>query len=443
MIRIAAFRRVVGAGIALALGAAVGHGAEVSAAQLQEVLEQNRRLQEQVRAQQKTIDDLNAKVNDVVKASERHERDLRRLEGQPGGAAPASAGARDHQVRIAAEAGLAFFKTGSEGQFPKGEFRVDDPVITLEAPVMKDVYLFTELKLLTRETNVEDFQLGELYVEFEDVLGRWGRPGLLSFRAGRVNVPFGEEYLVRSPVTNPLISHSLSDIWGCDEGLEIYGRVGPLRYVLAVQNGGASRLRDFNADKSIAARVSWEPAAWLHVSASAMRTGELASIADNVSEIWFANGFFRAIGPIARTGAFWANLYEGDARVRWKTGHLSLALGQARYDDSDKLADNARRIRYGFIEAVQSLAAGWYGAARYSELRAGRGYPLAGWGPLGTFFFRPSLTEELHRLSVGLGYRFGPPLVWKIEYARERGRMTNGVRRENEDFFGSEIGMKF
>jgi hypothetical protein len=436
MVRIAAFRRLVGAVIALALSAATGRGAEVSAAQLQEVLEQNRRLQEQVRAQQKTIDEL-------LKASERHERDLRRLEGQPGGAAPASGSARDQQVRIAAEAGLAFFKTGSEGQFPKSEFRIDDPVITLEAPVMKDVYFFTELKLLTRETNEEDFQLGEIYVDFEDVLGRWGHPGLLSFRAGRVNVPFGEEYLVRSPVSNPLISHSLSDIWGCDEGLEIYGRVGPVRYVVAVQNGGVSRLRDFNADKSVAARVSWEPATWLHVSGSAMRTGELASVADELSELWFANGFFRAIGPTSRTGAFWVNLGELDARARWKTGHLSLALGQARYDDSDALVDNARRIRYGYIEAVQTIVEGLYGAVRYSELRVARGYPMAGWGSLGTFFFRPSLTEELNRLSIGLGYRFGPPLVWKIEYARERGRMTNGARRENEDFFGSEIGMKF
>ena len=40
MVRIAVFRRVVGAGLALALGAAMGRGAEVTAAQLQEVLEQ-------------------------------------------------------------------------------------------------------------------------------------------------------------------------------------------------------------------------------------------------------------------------------------------------------------------------------------------------------------------------------------------------------------------
>jgi hypothetical protein len=236
--------------------------AEVNAAQVQELLEQNRRLQEQVRAQQKTIDGL-------LKASERHERELRGLAERvesPVSGAPART-SREHEVRVTAEAGIAFFKAGSEGQFPKSEFRVDDPVIAIEAPVRKNVYFFTELKLLTRETNSESFQLGELYVDFEDVSAAWGRPGLLNVRAGRLNIPFGEEYLVRTPVANPLISHSLADIWGVDEGVEIYGRIGPAQYVVAVQNGGVSRLRDFNADKSVTARVSWAPARWLRVTA--------------------------------------------------------------------------------------------------------------------------------------------------------------------------------
>src|SRR4051812_37189964 len=309
--------RFVGVRAALTLFATACTAAEVSSAQLQEVLEQQRRLQEQVRAQQQTIDSLNSKMADVLRASERHERELRGLSERVDAAPTASAGMRsanrDSEVRVSGEAGIAFFNTGNEGQFPKAEFRVDDPIIAVEAPVRKNVYFFVELRLLTRETNVDSFQLGETYVEFENVSGLWGQPGWLNIRAGRVQIPFGEEYFRRSPVTNPLISHSLSDIWGIDEGVEAYGKLGPIQYFLAVQNGGASRLRDFNADKSVTARISWEPARWLHVSGSAMRTGELASVADNLSEVWFANSFFRAIGPLARTGAYWANLYEADA----------------------------------------------------------------------------------------------------------------------------------
>ena len=421
--------------------------AQASDPALREIVEQNRLLVEQVKAQQRTIDALAAKVTDLQKTGDRHDEQLRslrdgRAEADPGrGAAPERD--RSHEVRVSGEAGVAFFQTGGAGSFPKAEFRADDPVISLEAPVRKNVYFYTELKLLTRETNVENFQLGEMYVDFENVSAAWGQPGLLAVRAGRINIPFGEEYQMRGPLANPLISHSLSDIWGCDEGSEIYGRVGPFSYVMAVQNGGVSRLRDFNADKALVARVGGDPTRWLHLSASAMRTGELATVADNLSEVWFANGFFRALGPAKSTATFWASLYEADATVRWTNGRLGLALGQVRFDDSDTTADNARRMRYGQVEVVQTLAGPLFGAARYSRIRAARGYPLTGWGAPGTFFFRPSLTEELGRLSVGLGYRLGESLVLKAEYTRESGRMTNGAARDLEDFLGGEVGVKF
>lgn len=425
--------------VALPAFAFAANGADV-----RDLTAQNQRLQEQVQAQQKVIEELSAQLARLAAASERHERELRTLQAREPGAEPAGATlGRDQEVRIAAEGAITFFHTGREGRFPKGEFRADDPVITLEAPVMKNTYFFTELKLLPRDTNAEDFELGEMYVDIEDVSSVWGQPGLLSLRAGRLNIPFGEEYQRRSPVTNPLISHSLSDIWGVDEGLGIYGRVGPARYILAVQNGGVSRLRDYHADKSVTGRLSWEPASWMGVSVSAMRTGKLSSTGDTLSEVWFGGAFFRALGPSGRTTSFWAELYEADVMPRWKTGQATLALGQARFDDSDPIADNARRIRYGYLELVQRIAGRLYGATRYSEIRVARGYPLAGWGSMGTFFFRPSLTEELRRLSLGVGYRFGPPLVWKVEYSWESGRMVNGARRDLEDFFGTQLGMKF
>jgi hypothetical protein len=213
--------------------------------------------------------------------------------------------------------------------------------------------------------------------------------------------------------------------------------------VLAVQNGGTSRLRDFNADKALVARLGWEPRPWLHVSASAMRTGELASAADNLSEVWFANGFFRALGPVARTGTFQANLWEADARAQWKTGNIGAAFGGVKFDDSDPLADNSRHMDYGYVEIVQTIDAGLFAAARYSEIRAPRGYPLAGWGNMGRFFFSPVLTERLRRLSVGFGYRWGDPLVVKFEYTWENGRTTTGLNRNQEDFLGGEVGVKF
>ncbi len=432
---------------ALLLGAPFGLRAEdgvPTAAQIRELLEQNRRLQQQIEVQQRTIDALSTSVAELKKTDARQELAMQALRE---GAAPAAESQaprdRSREVRIAGEAGIAFFNTGSAGMFPKAEFRVDDPHLSIEAPVMKDVYVFGELLLSPRETNVENFQLGEFYVEFEGLSRVWGAsPDALTLRAGRVNIPFGEEYQRRSPITNPLISHSLSDVWGTDEGVIAFGRTGKLSYAFAVQNGGASDLRDFNADKALTARIGWEPARWLHVSASAMRTGELATVADNLSEVWFGNAFFRALNQ-TRSTHFSASLAEADAVAKWKGGRVGAAFGQVRFNDNDPTADNARRMRYGYLEVVQDITSSVYGAARYSEIRAPRGYPLAGWGSLGAFFFRPSLTEELRRFSLGAGWRLGAPLIWKVEYSWESGRMLNGASRDQEDFFGSELAVRF
>ena len=220
-------------------------------------------------------------------------------------------------------------------------------------------------------------------------------------------------------------------------------------YALAAQNGGLSQLRDYDSDKALTLRVGWDPETWLHLSVSAARTGKLSTVSpvtntgDNLSALWFGNGFFRALGPASRTPNFWVNLYEADAKVRWKTGHVAAAVGQADFDDADPLLDNSRRMRYGYLEAMQYVTEQLYGAARYSQINAPGGYPLAGLGNMGQYFFRPSFTEELRRFSLGFGYRFGPPLVLKLEYSWEWGHQLNGDSRDHEDFFGTEVGLKF
>ena len=445
--------RVFCFGFGLGVTAYWGHAAEPTDATLQAIVEQNRLLQEQVKAQQKTIDALNAQVQEIRRATEKQQHELQGLQAQAEGggreSAPSVESSRENEVRISGEAGLAYFSSGAQGQFPNGEFRVDEATINLEAPVWKDVYFFSEVKLMTRESSTGSIQFGELYVDFERLGQGLGHPDALNLRFGSINAPFGEEYQVRGPVANPLVTHSLSDIWGPDEGVEIYGSIGSWQYVVAVQNGGISQLRDFHSSKAVTARLGWDPLSWLHMSASAMRTGKLTvpatstSPGDNLSALWFANGFFRAIGPATRTTNFWADLYEVDAIAKWSTGKASLAVGQVQFDDNDPLVDNSRRLRYGSLEVVQSITEKLYGATRYSAIDAPNGYPLAGLGNMGQYFFRPTLTEELRRLSLGFGYRLGPPLVLKLEYAWEWGHTTTGASRDQENTLAAEVGLKF
>ena len=243
---------------------------------------------------------------------------------------------------------------------------------------------------------------------------------------------------------NPLVTHSVADLWGVDEGVQIYGSAGKWRYNLAVQNGGHKALHDYNADKSITARLTYAASPHLRLSASLMRTGRLSASGDVFSELWIANGFFRALGPAASTTSFSANLAELDAHWQWATGHVHGTAGTIGYQDDSRPAANQRHLTYYSLEGVQYLSSGWYGAARYSGITVPSGYPLVGLGNFSQYMFLAAPTRELQRLSVGGGYRFAPPLIWKFDYTWEFGQLVSGSSRTHlTDMLSTEIGMKF
>jgi hypothetical protein len=289
------------------------------------------------------------------------------------------------KIHLSGEGAVGFFHTGSEGQFPNSEFRVDEAKLFIEAPIWNDVYAFGEINLVTREDAKEHLRIGELYLEFENISRLWKRDGQLSLRVGRLDIPFGDEYLTRDAIDNPLISHSLSDIWGVDEGVELFGAIGKLHYVVALQNGGYPTMRDFDADKSVAGRLSYDPLDWLHLSASAMRTGGLNAEDDFLSEVWFGNGFIRSLGSFTTATTFEAQVYEGDIRVRLPAGHVHAAGGCLRYDDNDTAADNRRDVYYYYVEALHQFSKKFYAAARWSHVLAADGFPLVGHGDFSEF----------------------------------------------------------
>jgi hypothetical protein len=407
----------------------------------------NRQLQEQVKSQQSQIDELRERIGDLNEAGERQAARLGELRDEvmsPVEPLPRSSFNVAREIRISGEVGLGYFDGGPQGQFPNGEFRADDVKLYLETPIWQDTYFFAELDLVTREANDEFLHMGEVYVDFENISGRLGGPDrLLNLRVGRFDIPFGEEYQRRGVMDNPLISHSLSDIWGVDEGIELYGSAGTFSYVVAIQNGGHKTLREYDSDKALTARLGYRPNRWLQFGASALRTGDLTTTGDSLSEVWFGGGFFKPLGPAATTTNFEARLYELDAAVNWDTGAIRAAGGWVRFDDNDSTADNARKLNYYYIEATQRVAERLQGAVRYSRIDAGLGYPLVGLGDFGTFLFRSPQTDELWRLSLGLGYQFADPLILKFEYTFENGRQINGQKRDDEDLFAAEIGLKF
>lgn len=344
------------------------------------------------------------------------------------------------KLHLSGEAGIALFHHQSEGQFPNAEMRVDEAKLFLETPVGEDIYFFTELNLFQRQDPSDRLNVGELYVDFENLSRFWHRDGQLGVRLGRIDIPFGEEYLTRDAIDNPLISNSLMDFWGVDEGLEAYGKVGGVHYVFAVQNGGHPSLRDYHPDKSLTLRVGYDPTSWLHLGASALRTGALDTRQDQLSELWFGNGFVRSLSTNAAT--FQAHVVQAEAEVRWKRGHVRGSAGLLRYTDSDPTQVNRRDLHFFSLEVLQQLTRKLYGITRFSRIITDRGFPLVGDGDFEEYFM-DEMSKDLWRLSIGLGYRLNDHLLIKTEYSLNRGSEYQGPDRLRENLFALEAAVRF
>jgi hypothetical protein len=409
-------------------------------AQFRQLRQQNELLQQQLRRQQELIDELNRKVT-KLQISENQ----RKLEAEPpdaksedeaAGRSRSSSGFSLGKLHLGGEGAVGLFHSQPQGQFPNAEFRVDEAKLFVEAPIWNEIYFFSEINLFTREEVGPNLQAGELYLDAENLSRLWGQDRMLSLRLGRLDIPFGEEYLSRDAIDNPLISHSLMDLWGVDEGVELYGTFNKFSYVAAVQNGGHNGLRDYNADKSVAVRLALDPVRWLHLSVSGMRTGELDVQRDGVSELWLGPGLVYSLGS-ANTTVFEANLLQGDLHLKFPHTTVKASGGVLQYDDNDPLANNRREVYYYCVEGVQKFYRGLYGAARWSQIFARRGFPVAGNGDSGTYAFGSSLAENLWLLSLGLGYRCSDQLVLKAEYSFQRGEDIDGTKRQHEDLFAA------
>ena len=399
-----------------------------TAAELNLLKEENAALKGQVAKQNAVIESLSAKVDGLVKTEEnRSEKDDA---GASGNASPETQVASDlHNVHISGEGAVAFFHSDKNGSFPNSEFRVDEAKLFVEAPVWQDVYFYSELDLATHENDTLNLQLGELYLDFEDVSKLWGKERQLNVRVGRMYIPFGEEYLYRDAIDNPFISHSLSDIWGVDAGVEFYGSFGKFSYTVAVQNGGGDPGHDFNADKSVVARLSYDPARWLHLSVSGMRTGDLNANADYLSAVWFGNGWFRSLGS-TNTTTFNANLVEGDVIIKLPHGRIHAFGGYVMYDDNDPMANNQRDAFYYSVEGMLNVTKKFYVGGRFSQIISSKGLPVPADGNYNEYF-NNELTRDIWRLSLGTGYAFSPHLVVKAEYTYEEGQTVGGGNRSD------------
>jgi hypothetical protein len=209
---------------------------------------------------------------------------------------------------------------------------------------------------------------------------------------------------------------------------------------LAVQNGGHPTLRDYNSDKAITARVSFDPYKSLHLSLSGMRTGGLDVQGDKLSELWFGNGFITSLGG-ANTTVFRGEVVEGDVQYQLPHGHIKAAGGFLHYQDNDR-PKNQREVYYYYVEGLQHLTKRFYLAGRWSQIIAPDGFPIVGMGNFSDYFYQ-NRTKDLWRLSLGAGWKFSDNLIAKGEYMFENGKITTGARRNHENMVATELVFRF
>lgn len=403
---------------------AVGSGPWMVSAEPQSDTEQSiQALQEQNQKLDQRVRDLEANASP---ASERN--------------VPVSSLFTGDNVILSGVGSLVFFASEEKGRFPEDEFRVDEARLFLDVKLPKNLFAFIEVNLFEPDRADSEVTIGELFLEAEDVLRRFDLDDWATVRIGRFDIPFGEEYLNRDSIDNPLITHSVSDIWGVDEGIEIFGSPGQWDYALAVQNGGHPSSKEGNSDKAVIGRLGFEPNEHLRVSASAMRTGKLDVEKDVFSEVWFGRGFLVPVGDPEQTETFEGELYEVDVILRREQGYLALTGG--RVDVSDHGGDVSTDATYYSVEAVHDLAGDLYGAIRYSGMESDDGFAVVGHAPFSNLF-SPDRTESLWRLSAGIGYRISDQAVAKVEYSVEEGETIGGVDLDERAMLSTGVSFAF
>lgn len=416
---------------------------ETLAAELRALREQNAALKAHVERQQVMIEEL-----------ARRQAELRvvRTEAPPAvaagpspaapvvktPAAPVAAVQKLGKLHLSGEGAVAYFGGQKNAFFNRDVLRLDEVKLFLEGALGGNAYLFSEIDVFNRDSNSGDLRTGELYLELEGVSRLWGRDGQLTLRLGRVDIPFGEEYAQRDAIDNPLISHSVADFWGVDEGIEAYGTLGKIQYVVAVQNGSNNAAFDFSSSKATTLRLGFDPAPGLHFSLSGIRTGRMAQTGDVRAEIWFGNDWIRRRSGSVATN-FWADAIGGDVRKSFRSGHIAASAGRIRYRDDDRTRRFNTSATYGSVETVAKASRDLHFAARFSFTDSDRGFNLPGDGQEPS----PRPTELLWRLSVGTGFQLTPQLILKGEYSINRGRWLGGARRDSENQLATEAAFKF
>jgi hypothetical protein len=329
-------------------------------------------------------------------------------------------------VQIGGFAATGLYDTGDAGTRPDPTFEVKEASLFVEAYAWEDVSFFIELQTNRLGKDSQLFtRTGETYLHFRDI----DLTDDVSFglKIGRFDIPFGEEYLKQDAIDNPLITSSAAYPYGWDEGLLLYGSVGPVAWIAAVADGTDERSREDDSEKAWNLKLYGTPTQSSYLSLSLMKNGDSAE-----SGIEFGGSHIQPVGSEhtstlgnSASSVVDAVLGELDGRYTFElpnsmNAHLGLAVGLASVADADSVFD--RDLRWLSIEPLLELTREWYLAARYSEIGtydSDEGYHFDGKIYAGGNAAFGYDTERFRRLGLGLGWTPNPNVRAKLEIGRD------------------------
>jgi len=350
---------------------------------------------------------------------------------------------------ISGFAASGYYDTGSSGTREHGTFELKEASLFIEADIWEDAAFFLELQ--TNRLGKDDSlfaRTGEVYVHFRELY----RSENLSVAAkmGRIDIPFGEEYLIQDSSDNPLVTTSAVYPYGWDEGLLLYGEYRNVNWIVALTDGTDARSFEENSDKAVNLKLYGNVTDDFYLSASFMRNGEASK-----SAFEFGGSHFQPVGAsrVSTLGtspsAFVDSaLYQVDLKYEVelfsKASYLSASIGAANQDDVGTRFD--RDLRWFTLEPYLRFDDNWYLAARFSQIETAddsQGYHFDGKiyaGGNGDFGYDAT---EFQRLGVVIGYMPNPRLKVKLEVGRDWYELIDSSpfsgQLGNREFVGLEV----
>ena len=353
-------------------------------------------------------------------------------------------------------------KTGADGAELNGHFYAGERLfganLFIDAKIADDILAHNELYFYNQEVDLK-----ELYVEFKDFLKT---DGLFSLKVGRIDIPYGDEYLWQNAIDNPMVLRTAEWPWGFSQGIEVFGRSGSVGWIASVMDGFAWGVGEdghpFDHDdspfKAFNGKLNLDPTDWFHLSASAMENGTHSSsalILDGVN-ITPVGTIIDAGGPatvtstlgISPSSAVDFQAYQFDARL--KLGNLVQLQGDYGTVNIIDVAPFGRSLRYYYGEAKVNITSQFYVVGRYSAIGtfdSTKGYMFGGdYDGATSFGFD---VKSFSRLGGALGYKITDNTILKVEVDNDTVQLIDaavaaGIVPGNDRYtLASEVDVKF